>query len=605
MSSTCKPAKLRPEPRIPFGGTSFISNLGSLRIWLACALLFVLSSTLISCSSTNENPAPQAQVTRDQPVPPATRTPAPSITPTPTRTPTLTPIPQGAPTPPPNGVTLALAPDPDETGWVASGATGLFKPDNDLNVGVLKGQAYSSILQFDLSNLAPGSRVLYAALDITGRDANNLGTTGQWTLDLLDTRTSVWDNATYNTVRLVPTLFTLAGPLPSTDLAAGVRKRIVLSSQQLGLLAKQIDIGSVSIRMSGPTQGSDNLFVWDGSQGARQPTLYLVAIPAPFAVITSIPTPADIFAAATQAVGQTLQAFKFGTPTPLPRSLATATPLPFVVYTAVPTAVNPAEASATAAYVTAVAVTTGTNTPLPPNWVLATPLPLLVPYASLTAAPTFTPTLAAIWPPDLAKRPLPGVLYNKIAFLGGSRSAPTAWVIDPDGTHLAQLSDRTYYDIAAARDIVSPDGVYMLYNAPDNSARQILQIWRSNVKFPGTPPEQLTFHTRGISFGAVWSPDGSKIAYTSTKDGREQEIFVFDLNDPHQWPRLTFSQDSYLWNQYPTWSPDGKRIAFSSDRGHLSLFTEIWVMSADGSGAKNLGNGILDSWAPVWIKWTK
>jgi TolB protein len=115
----------------------------------------------------------------------------------------------------------------------------------------------------------------------------------------------------------------------------------------------------------------------------------------------------------------------------------------------------------------------------------------------------------------------------------------------------------------------------------------------------------MTFFTRGLSFAPAWSPDGSKIAFTSTKDGREQEIFLFDLNDPHRWPRLSFSQDSYLWNQYPTWSPEGKQIAFSSDRGHLSLFTEIWLMNADGSGAKNLGNGIFDSWAPVWIKWSK
>ena len=605
MSSMCKPTGPHAAPRIHLGGIGLKFVWGSLRGRLTCILLIALSATLIACSNTNENAAPEAQATRNQFQPPSTRTPAPSVTPTPTRTPTLTPTPQGAPTPAANGVSLILSPDLQATGWAGSSATGLFRPDNDLNVGVLKGQVYSSIVQYDLSGLAPGSKVSYAAFEITGRDANNLGTAGQWTLDILDTKTSAWDKATYDTVRQIPALFTLAGPLQSTELAAGVKRRFVFSSQQLGLLAKQIDIGSVSIRLSGPTQGSDNLFIWDGSPGTRQPTLYLVAIPAPFAVITPIPTPGDVFAAATLSVGQTLQAFKFGTPTALPRSLATTTPLPFVVYTDVPTAVNPAEAAVTAAYVTAVAVTTGTNTPLPPNWVLATPPPLMVPYASLTAAPTFTPTVAAIWPPELAKRPLPGVLYNKIAFLGGSRDAPTAWVIDPDGTHLAQLSDRTYYDIAAARDIISPDGIYMLYNAPDNSARQILQIWRSKINSPSTSAEQLTFFTRGISYAAVWSPDGSKIAYTSTKDGREQEIFTFDFNDPHKWPRLTFSQDSYLWNQYPTWSPDGKQIAFSSDRGHLSLFTEIWIMNSDGSGAKNLGNGILDSWAPVWIKWTK
>jgi hypothetical protein len=598
-----------PEPnvmrKIPLQVIPASSTWGALSGVLVFSVSIALSLLLASCSPSNESAVPLAQATRNSQLPLATRTPAPSVTPTPTRTPTLTRTPQAAPTPPANGVSLALSPDPAETGWVGNGAAGLFTPDNDLNVGVLKGQVYSSIVQFDLSGLAPGSKILFAAFELTGRDASNLGTAGQWTLDLLDTKTSAWDNATYNTVRQAPALFTLAGPLPSNELAAGVRKRFVFSAQQLELLSKQVDIGSVSIRLSGPNGGNDNLFIWDGSPGTREPTLYLVAIPTPFAVITGIPTPADVFAAATQVVAQTLQALKFGTPTPLPRSMATATPLPYVVYTEAPTAVNPAEVAATAAYVTAVAMTTGTFTPLPPNWVIATPPPLFVPYASLTAAPTFTPTLAALWPPDLARKPLPAALYNKIAFLSGDRSSPTAWIIDPDGSHLAQLSDRTYYDIAAARDVVSPDGTWMLYNAPDTSARQIVQIWRTNLKFPNTPPEQMTFFTKGISYAPAWSLDGSKIVFTSTKDGREQEIFLFDLNDPHRWPRLSFSQDSYLWNQYPTWSPDGKQIAFSSDRGHQSLFTEIWLMNADGSGAKNLGNGIFDSWAPVWIKWSK
>ncbi len=571
-------------------------------------LVVLLGSTilLMSCAPSNETATSvPRQVTpnvRAQ-IPTATRTP--SITPTATVTPSPT---QGAlvlPTPPSNGISLTLAADTTQTGWVASKTASTFTPDNSLSVGILKGQDFASLVQFDLTSLAPGTKLLFAALELWGRNGNNLSTDGQWNLDVLDTQTSNWNQATFDSIRRVPVLFPISSPLASTELLAGSKKIFTLSTQQLTQLQKQIDRGTITIRLSGPTEGSDNQFVWEASPGTRQPTLYLVVIPASFTVITATPTAVDVFAAATQVVAQTLEARRVGTPTPLARSIATATPLPYVVWTVAPTAVNPTEAFSTAVYATAVALTTGTPTPVPLNWYTATPPPIAIPVASLTPEPSPTPTRAPLWPPDLAKKPLPSMLYNKIAFLSGSRTSPTAWIIDPDGKNLAQLTDRIYYDIAAARDIISPDGTWLLYNAPDTSGRQIVQIWRKNLISPNTPPEQMTFFTRGISFAPSWSPDGSKIALTSTKDGREQEIFLFDLNNPHYWPRLTFSTDQYLWNQYPTWSPDGTQIAFSSDRGHQSLFTEIWVMNADGSGAKKIGDGTRDAWAPVWIKWAK
>src|SRR5947199_241856 len=48
----------------------------------------------------------------------------------------------------------------------------------------------------------------------------------------------------------------------------------------------------------------------------------------------------------------------------------------------------------------------------------------------------------------------------------------------------------------------------------------------------------------------------------------------------------------------PTWSPDGTRIAFWSNRDGKS---EIYVMDADGSNVKRLTNNLSDDNDPVWF----
>lgn len=47
----------------------------------------------------------------------------------------------------------------------------------------------------------------------------------------------------------------------------------------------------------------------------------------------------------------------------------------------------------------------------------------------------------------------------------------------------------------------------------------------------------------------------------------------------------------------PAWSPDGTKIAFTSNRVGDS---QIWVMNADGSGATNISNNEENDHHPQW-----
>jgi hypothetical protein len=495
---------------------------------------------------------------------------------------------------------LTFSPDASQTGWVGSKASGISLHDSNLHVGAFQGESFAGVLQFDLQSLLPDSRILFAALEITGRRSANLGSSGEWVLNLLDSNQLKLDELTYDALRQAAPLSTIGGPLASQNLAAGLTNRFLFAPKDLALIEKQLNGGILAFRLAGPTDG-DNLFTWNAGPGSGGPILYIVTIPAPFTVITTTPTPPNVFAAATLVARQTAQARDFGTPTPLPRSFITATPGPdYVVITSVPTPVSATARTATALYATAVAATTGTFTPLPFNWITATPQPLLIPREALTPRPTATPSSVRPSDLDLAKMPMPPGLFNRIAFLEGPRETPNVWVMDPDGSNVALLTNRIAYDIAKARDTLSPDGVYYVYQENDLNGQ--LQLWIRDLNFPSVPLRQLSFVRRGVIYGQAWSPDGRKVAYV-TDETERHEIYVWDW-DARKSTRLTFSTD-WWWNQFPSWSPDGKQIVFSSDRGHIGAFSEIWVMNSDGTNARYLGNEIWDAYNPVWIKWQR
>ena len=59
---------------------------------------------------------------------------------------------------------------------------------------------------------------------------------------------------------------------------------------------------------------------------------------------------------------------------------------------------------------------------------------------------------------------------------------------------------------------------------------------------------------------AVWSPDGSKIAYLSDKSG-ELEIYLQDADGKSEAIQLTQNKDGYRHTL--RWSPDGTKIAYA------------------------------------------
>jgi Tol biopolymer transport system component len=76
------------------------------------------------------------------------------------------------------------------------------------------------------------------------------------------------------------------------------------------------------------------------------------------------------------------------------------------------------------------------------------------------------------------------------------------------------------------------------------------------------------------------SPDGRRVAITVLSGGTSADVWVYEI--PHgTLTRLTFDEHSTA----PVWSPDGKRIAFTTTR---RTGPAILAKSADGSGAEEI-----------------
>jgi dipeptidyl aminopeptidase/acylaminoacyl peptidase len=105
-----------------------------------------------------------------------------------------------------------------------------------------------------------------------------------------------------------------------------------------------------------------------------------------------------------------------------------------------------------------------------------------------------------------------------------------------------------------------------------------------------------------------WSPDGKQLVFASNREPNQDEFFNYDLftlqladNSIHRLAATEYCEYD------PLWSPDGKSIVYLgtrrglTDRETTMEDTHVWVMNADGSNRREVGNAIDNrQGAPQW-----
>lgn len=154
------------------------------------------------------------------------------------------------------------------------------------------------------------------------------------------------------------------------------------------------------------------------------------------------------------------------------------------------------------------------------------------------------------------------------------------WVMKPDGKNPHPLTDRDDID-----PTWSPDGSMIAFASSRAGARQLF-VMNSD----GSNVRKVT-DLNNMGGRSTWSPDGTRLAFYRGPAG-DHNIYVVNV-DGTGLVKLTDGGD----NLAPSWSPDGNWIAFTSFRDRNN---EIYIMHPDGTGVIRLTNNSISDWQPRW-----
>lgn len=218
------------------------------------------------------------------------------------------------------------------------------------------------------------------------------------------------------------------------------------------------------------------------------------------------------------------------------------------------------------------------------------------------------------------------------AFDGSNTAGPTfnLWVMNADGSGAAALT--RFVNAANMQPVFSPDGTKLAFlssralDGGDVFLGASTNLWVAAADGSGATP--LTRYTVGSAMvegnGIFWSPDGKKIAFTSSGalDGSNavntnstDNVWLANADGSRATPltRLSYPASSppvHSGAFAEGWSSDGANLAFVSDRAldgsNVQVphgISNVWVVKSDGTNATPLTNLPLSnagSFSPAW-----
>jgi Tol biopolymer transport system component len=162
-----------------------------------------------------------------------------------------------------------------------------------------------------------------------------------------------------------------------------------------------------------------------------------------------------------------------------------------------------------------------------------------------------------------------------------------AYLINPDGTDFHQIITGNWSDAPLGW---SPDGDKLLLRSQSNNSGSPIVL---GIYYQKTNTYSLLTDRFLFPGSAIWSPDGSLIAFTGWRETTANDWDIYIIKpDGSGIKDLTagLSQQDGL----PQWSPDSQWLAFYSNG-------DIYVMRFDGSNMKKITSNMGDDSSPFWV----
>ena len=181
---------------------------------------------------------------------------------------------------------------------------------------------------------------------------------------------------------------------------------------------------------------------------------------------------------------------------------------------------------------------------------------------------------------------------TKITFISNRDGNEELYMMDYDGHNQTRLTFNDTTDYMPAWTADRRKIAYTSYKGGKAT------LWLYSI-YEGT---RTLIFDRGTSFSPSFSPDGKKLAFCSTEEDGNSEIYLANISNTEPVEvttikRLTFSKSI---DTAPSWSPTSRQIAFTSDRGGTP---QIYIMDAEGSNIERVsfGGNYFDgpAWSPI------